>query len=65
MFSEACIYGIFSIAEHIEPDEQARLPKFIMFLSDIPYDKLNEKLLGTALDAIGLYSFFITLSNYL
>lgn len=51
--SEACIYAIYSIAEHIETDEQTRLPKFIMILSEIPYEKLHEKLLGTALDAIG------------
>lgn len=51
--SEACIYAIYSIAEHIETDEQTGLPKFIMILSEIPYDKLHEKLLGTALDSIG------------
>lgn len=52
-FPEACIYAIYSIAEHIESDERTGLPKFIMILSEIPYDKLHEKLLGTALDSIG------------
>lgn len=52
-FSEACIYAIYSIAEHIETDERTGLPKFIVILSEIPYDKLHEKLLGTALDSIG------------
>lgn len=52
--SEACIYSLYSIAEHIEADEQKNLPKFIMVLSEIPYDKLHEKLLGTALDSIGM-----------
>lgn len=51
---EACIYAIYSIAEHIETDEQNGLPKFIITLSEIPYDKLNDKLLGTALDSIGM-----------
>lgn len=53
---EACIYALYSIAEHIETDESKCLPKFITLLSEIPYEKLNEKLLGTALDAIGAYS---------
>lgn len=51
---EACIYAIYSIAEHIETDERVGLPKFIITLSEIPYDKLHEKLLGTALDSIGI-----------
>lgn len=53
---EACIYALYSIAEHIETDESKCLPKFITLLNEIPYDKLNEKLLGTALDSIGAYS---------
>lgn len=53
---EACIYAIYSVAEHIETDERTGLPKFIMILSEIPYDKLHEKLLGTALDSVGAYS---------
>lgn len=53
IIAEACIYAIYSIAEHIESDERTGLPKFIMILSEIPYDKLHEKLLGTALDSIG------------
>lgn len=53
---EACIYALYSIAEHIETDENKCLPKFIKLLSEIPYEKLNEKLLGTALDSIGAYS---------
>lgn len=53
---EACIYALYSIAEHIETDEKKCLPKFITILSEIPYAKINEKLLGTALDSIGAYS---------
>lgn len=53
---EACVYALYSIAEHIETDEKKCLPKFIQLLSEIPYEKLNEKLLGTALDSIGAYS---------
>lgn len=56
LFAEACIYAIYSIAEHIETDERTGLPKFIIILSEIPYDKLHEKLLGTALDSIGINS---------
>lgn len=47
---------MYSIAEHIETNEKRCLPKLITLLSEIPYEKLNEKLLGTALDAIGAYS---------
>lgn len=54
IIAEACIYSIYSIAEHIDTDERIGLPKFIMILSEIPYDKLHEKLLGTALDSIGI-----------
>lgn len=53
---EACIYAIHSVAGHIEFDENRCLPKFVTLLSEIPYENLNEKLLGTALDAIGAYS---------
>lgn len=63
---EACIYAICSVAEHIETGENKRLPKFISLLNEIPYSKLNEKLLGTSLDAIGAYSeWFKDNPNYL
>lgn len=52
-FTEACIYAFYSIAEHIDSSETKYIPKFIVVLSEIPYDKLNEKLLGTAIDSIG------------
>lgn len=51
--SEACIYAFYSIAEHIDTYETTYIPKFIEVLTKIPYDKMNEKLLGTALDSIG------------
>lgn len=53
---EACIYAICSIAEHIDTTEKKSLPKFIGVLNDIPYAKLNVKLLGSALDSVGAYS---------
>lgn len=53
---EACIYAIYSVAEQIETYENKCLPKFFAILSEIPYEKLNEKLLGSVLDAIGAYS---------
>lgn len=53
LFSEACIYAFYSIAEHIDTFEAVYIPKFIEVLTKIPYDELNEKLLGTAIDAIG------------
>lgn len=52
--TEASIYALYSIAEHVEVSEQTCIPKFVRVLSSIPYDKLNEKLLDTALEAIGM-----------
>lgn len=63
---EACVYAIYSIAEHIDTNEKKCLPKLISVLNGIPYTKLNEKLLGTALDLTGAYSeWFKDNSSYL
>lgn len=49
------MYAIYSIAEHIEPDEQTYVPKFMMLLGSLPYNDWNDKVLATALDSIGMY----------
>uniref|UniRef100_W8B5B8 Importin-13 n=1 Tax=Ceratitis capitata TaxID=7213 RepID=W8B5B8_CERCA len=52
---EACIFSFQSVAEHFAGDESKQLPKLMRVLSEIPYDKMNEKLLGTALETVGSY----------
>ncbi|XP_055905627.1 importin-13 [Eupeodes corollae] len=52
---EACIYAFHSVAEHIDTTESTQIPKLIRVLSEIPYEKMNEKLLGTSLETIGSY----------
>ncbi|XP_055715027.1 importin-13, partial [Phlebotomus papatasi] len=52
---EAVIYSMCSIAEHISVTENKVIPKLMHTLSEIPYENLNEKLLGTALETIGSY----------
>ncbi|XP_073817967.1 importin-13-like protein cdm [Musca autumnalis] len=52
---EACIYSFQSVAEHFDGEETKQIPKFMRVLNEIPYEKMNEKLLGTALEAVGSY----------
>lgn len=52
---EACIYSFQSVAEHFSGEESRHIPKLMRVLSNIPYDTLNEKLLGTALETVGSY----------
>ena len=52
---EACIYSFQSVAEHFGGDEAKQIPKLMRVIAEIPYEKLNVKLLGTALETIGSY----------
>ncbi|GAB0088696.1 Importin-13 [Sergentomyia squamirostris] len=52
---ESVIYSMCSIAEHINVTENKVIPKLMHTLSEIPYENLNEKLLGTGLETIGSY----------
>ncbi|ALC46488.1 cdm [Drosophila busckii] len=52
---EACIYSFQSVAEHFNGEESRQIPKLMRVLSEIPYDTLNDKLLGTALETVGSY----------
>lgn len=52
---EASLFSFYSVVEHIDATEQIAIPKLMGVLKDIPYEKLNEKLLGTALETIGAY----------
>lgn len=53
---EAVIHAYCAIAQQIELHEYEEIVKLMRILNEIPYDKLNEKLLGSALDTIGSYT---------
>ncbi|XP_020815162.1 importin-13-like isoform X2 [Drosophila serrata] len=52
---EACIYSFQSVADHFGGEESRQIPRLMRVLAEIPYDKLNVKLLGTALETVGSY----------
>ncbi|XP_001359959.2 importin-13 [Drosophila pseudoobscura] len=52
---EACIYSFQSVAEHFTNDTSRQIPNLMRVLNEIPYEKMNVKLLGTALETIGSY----------
>ncbi|KAH8382844.1 hypothetical protein KR009_005580 [Drosophila setifemur] len=52
---EACIYSFQSVAEHFGGDESRQIPRLMRVLAEIPYEKLNVKVLGTALETVGSY----------
>lgn len=52
---EACIYSFQSVSEHFDGEETKQIPKLMRILNEIPYEKMNEKLLGTALETVGSY----------
>ncbi|CAD7092399.1 unnamed protein product [Hermetia illucens] len=52
---EACILAFLAVAERTFSMETEQIPKMMEVLNNIPYEKLNEKLLGTALETVGAY----------
>ncbi|CRL02034.1 CLUMA_CG015289, isoform A [Clunio marinus] len=53
---EASIHGFCAISQQIESVEYPEIVKLMRVLNEIPYETLNEKLLGTALETMGAYS---------
>lgn len=53
---EASIHGFCAISQQIESVEYEEVVKMMRVLNEIPYETLNEKLLGTALETMGSYS---------
>lgn len=53
---EASIHGFCAISQQIESIEYEDVVKLMRVLNEIPYEKMNEKLLGTALETMGAYS---------
>lgn len=50
---ESCIFAFYSLAEHVDITERKHIPKLMRVIHELPYEKLNDKLLGTALETIG------------
>lgn len=53
---EASIHGFCAISQQIESVEYEEIVKMMRVLNEIPYESMNEKLLGTALETMGAYS---------
>lgn len=52
---EAVIYMFSAIAEHVPIAEKQVMPKLMQVLNEIPYEKVNDLVLGSALETIGAY----------
>lgn len=53
---EACVHAFSAISEQVDCDEITYIPQLMNVLNDIPYDRMNGKVLGTALETIGAYA---------
>jgi len=53
---EASIHGFCAISQQLECVEYEEVIKLMRVLNEIPYETMNEKLLGTALETMGAYS---------
>jgi hypothetical protein len=53
---EAAIHGFCAISQQIESVEYEEIVKLMRVLNEIPYETMNEKLLGTALETMGAFS---------
>lgn len=53
---EASIHGFCAISQSIDSVEYEEIVKLMRVLNEIPYETMNEKLLGTALETMGAFS---------
>lgn len=53
---EASIHAFCAVAQSIESNEYEEIARMMQVLNEIPYNTMNEKLLGTALETMGAYS---------
>lgn len=53
---EAAIHGFCAISQSIDSVEYEEIVKLMRVLNEIPYETMNEKLLGTALETMGAFS---------
>lgn len=52
---EACLFSLCSIAENVDLEEVAYLPTLFQYIRHLPFDRLDPKVLSTALDTVGKY----------
>lgn len=57
---EACLFSLCSIAENVYGDEETFIPPLFQYIQTLPFDRLNPKVLSTALDTIGRYGEWIS-----
>ncbi|KAJ6635779.1 Importin-13 [Pseudolycoriella hygida] len=50
---ESCLFAFYCLAEHVHFTERQHIPHLMAVIRELPYDTLNDKLLGTALETIG------------
>lgn len=55
LFSEGFIYGFGAVAGHVHNSENLYIPELLQILCQIPYEKLNDKVMLTALNTIGIF----------
>lgn len=53
---EASIHAYCAISQQVDGVEFVEIVKLMRVLNEIPYETMNEKLLGTALETMGAYS---------
>lgn len=59
---EAVVHGFCALAAQIEDDQgYQQIAKMMRVLNEIPYENVNEKLLGTSLETVGSYSEWLKL----
>ncbi|KAK6640059.1 hypothetical protein RUM43_008336 [Polyplax serrata] len=61
---EACLFSLCSVSESVNIDENALLPSLFQYIGNIPFHRLDPKVLSTALETIGAYSSWIAAHTY-
>lgn len=51
---EACLFSLCSVSESVNIDENALLPSLFQYIGNIPFHRLDPKVLSTALETIGI-----------
>ena len=50
---EACLFSLCSIAENVDLEEITFLPTLFQYIRNLPFQRLDPKVLATALETIG------------
>lgn len=53
---ESSVHAFCAISQQVDITEYPEIVKLMRVLNEVPYEKLNDKLLGTALETVGSYS---------